>query len=392
MKILVVCQHYYPEPFRISDICEWLVSKGHEVDVITGVPNYPMGVVYDGYKDKSKRDEVINGVNVHRCFTIARRSGAVFRLLNYYSFAISSGRYAKRLKKEYDVIFVNQLSPVMMANAAVKYKKKHGTRLVMYTLDLWPESLTAGGIKRGSLIYKYFHGVSRKIYKAADKILVTSRSFRDYFKKEFDIDIEAHVPQYAEALFTPEACKKTANETVDLMFAGNVGAAQSIDTIIKAAALTKDVENLRWHIVGEGSELENMKKLAEDLSADSVIFHGRRPLEEMAKYYSMADAMLVTMKDSPIISYTLPGKVQTYMAAGKPIIGAINGETMALINEAECGICVPAEDASALAAAAREFSTTDKREEYAKNSHAYSAANFDKEAVCERLLSSLTNN
>ena len=120
MKILVVCQHYYPEPFRISDICEWLVAQGHEVDVVTGIPNYPMGVIYDGYKDKSKRNEIINGVNVHRCFTIARRSGAVFRLLNYYSFAISSGLYAARLKKEYDVVFVNQLSPVMMANAAVK--------------------------------------------------------------------------------------------------------------------------------------------------------------------------------------------------------------------------------------------------------------------------------
>ncbi len=389
MKILVVCQHYYPEPFRITDICEWLVKKGHEVDVITGVPNYPMGIVYEGYKDKSKRDEIINGVKVHRSFTIARRSGAVFRLLNYYSFAISSGRYASRLKKEYDVIFVNQLSPVMMANAAVKYKKKHGTKLVMYTLDLWPESLTAGGIKRNSLIFKYFHKISRKIYEAADKILITSKSFANYFKDEFDIDVGAHVPQYAETLFTPEACKKEPNGNIDLMFAGNVGAAQSIDTIIKAAALTKDIENLTWHIVGEGSELENMKKLTDDLDASSVIFHGRKPLEEMTKYYSMADAMLVTMKNTPIISYTLPGKVQTYMAAGKPILGAINGETQALIKEAQCGICVPAEDASALAAAAREFCETDKRDEYAKNSYAYSVANFDKEAVCERLLSHL---
>ena len=391
MKILVVCQHYYPEPFRISDICEWLVKEGHEVDVITGIPNYPMGIVYDGYKDKSRRNEIINGVNVHRCFTIARRSGAIFRLLNYYSFAISSGKYASRIKKEYDVIFVNQLSPVMMANAAVKYKKKHGTKLVMYTMDLWPESLTAGGIKRDSFVFKHFHKVSRKMYNAADKILVTSKSFAEYFKREFDIEIEAHVPQYAEALFTPEACKKMPNGKTDLMFAGNVGAAQSIDTIIKAASLTKDLSDLNWHIVGEGSELDNMKKLAEELEATNVIFHGRKPLEEMAKYYSMADAMLVTMKDSPIISYTLPGKVQTYMAAGKPIIGAINGETKSLIEEAKCGICVPAEDAEALAAAARDFYESDKHAEYGENSYSYSAANFDKEAVCKQLLAQLEN-
>ena len=387
MKILVVCQHYYPEPFRIADICEWLVKEGHEVQVITGVPNYPMGKVYDGYKAKDKRDEVINGVKVHRCFTIARRSGAVFRLLNYYSFALSSARYAKRMKEEFDVVFVNQLSPVMMANAAVKYKKKHGTKLVMYTLDLWPESLTAGGIKKSSFIFKHFHKVSKKMYSAADVILTSSKSFENYFKTEFDIEVTDHVPQYAEALFTPEACKKEPDGNIDLMFAGNVGAAQSIDTIIKAAALTKDIENLRWHIVGEGSELENMKRLAEELNASSVIFHGRKPLEEMAKYYSMADAMLVTMKDSPIISYTLPGKVQTYMAAGKPIIGAINGETQNLIDEAKCGICVPAEDAEALADAVRRFCENKSREEYAINSFAYSQANFDKETVCKRLLS-----
>ena len=387
MKILVVCQHYYPEQFRITDICEWFVKNGHEVQVITGIPNYPMGVVYDGYKDKSKRDEVINGVKVHRSFTIARRSGAIFRLLNYYSFAISSGRYAKKIKDEFDVVFVNQLSPVMMANAGIKYKKKHGTKLVMYTLDLWPESLTAGGIKKDSFIFKHFHKLSKKIYSAADVRLTSSKSFEEYFKTEFDLDVTAHLPQYAEAIFTPEACKKEKNETVDLMFAGNVGAAQSIDTIVKAAAKTVDVENLRWHIVGDGSELENMKKLAEELGASNLTFHGRKPLEEMVKYYSMADAMLVTMKDSPIISYTLPGKVQTYMAAGKPMLGAINGETQRLINEAKCGVCVPAEDAEALANAARDFATSDKLDEYAENSYAYCAANFDKEKVCESLIS-----
>jgi len=241
------------------------------------------------------------------------------------------------------------------------------------------------------LLFKYFHKVSEKIYKSADTILTSSKSFANYFKQEFDIDVTAHVPQYAEALFTPEACKKSEDENIDLMFAGNVGAAQSIDTVIKAASMTKDVENLRWHIVGDGSELENMKKLADELGATSVIFHGRRPLDEMAKYYSMADAMLVTMKDSPIIAYTLPGKVQTYMAAGKPIIGAINGETQNLIKESACGICVPAEDAEALANAAREFCASAKRAEYAQNSYSYYKENFDKEMVCEKLLEHLSN-
>lgn len=385
MKILVVCQHYYPEQFRITDICESFVKMGHEVSVITGLPNYPMGKIYDGYRGGKKRDEVINGVKVHRCFTVGRRSGAIWRMINYYSFALSSKRHAKRIKEEYDVVFVNQLSPVMMASAGVAYKRKHGTKLVIYTLDLWPESLTAGGIKKDSAIFKHYHKVSEKIYKSADKILTTSKSFEKYFMDEFGIKVTAHVPQYAEAMFSPESCKKMPDEYIDLMFAGNVGAAQSVETIVRAAALTKDIQNLRWHIVGDGSSLEAVKMLAKELDVNSVIFHGRKPLEEMAKYYSMADAMLVTLSDSPIISYTLPGKVQTYMAAGKPIIAATNGETATVIAEAECGFCTKAEDPAALAESARAFCSSDSTK-FAHASYSYYVKNFDKEKVCEILL------
>ena len=144
MKILVICQYYYPEPFRISDICEELVKLGHTVDVVTGIPNYPMGEIYEGYRKGEKRDEIINGVNVHRCFTIGRKHGAFYRFLNYYSYAFSSSQYVKRLNDDYDVLFVNQLSPVMMAKAGIVYKKKHHKKLVLYCLDLWPASLTAG--------------------------------------------------------------------------------------------------------------------------------------------------------------------------------------------------------------------------------------------------------
>ena len=154
MKILVICQYYSPEPFRHSDICEELVKRGHEVTVVTGLPNYPMGKIYDGFRHGKKRDEQINGVKIHRCFIIGRRHGAIFRFLNYYSYAISSHFYVKHLKDDFDVVFVNQLSPVMMAKAGITYKKKHNKKLVLYCLDLWPESLVAGGITRGSFIYK----------------------------------------------------------------------------------------------------------------------------------------------------------------------------------------------------------------------------------------------
>jgi len=389
MKILVICQYYYPEPFRHPDICEELVKRGHEVTVVTGLPNYPMGEIYEGYRRGQKRDEIRNGVKIHRCFTIGRKQGAFYRMLNYYSYAFSSTSYVKKLKEKYDVIFVNQLSPVMMAKAATIYKKKYHVSFVLYCLDLWPESLTAGGISRESKLYKYFYRVSKKIYSQADKILVTSRSFTDYFKKEFDIKNTSYLPQYAETLFIPKECEKKPDAYLDLMIAGNIGAAQKVDVVIKAAKMTEDIKNLRWHIVGDGSEIEKLQKMAEGMK--QVIFHGRKPLEEMPKYYAMADAMLVTMQKDKALSLTLPGKVQTYMAAGKPIIGAIDGETQSVITDAECGICGGAEDAKNLAENVRKFIELD-REKLGRNARKYYAEHFEKERFIDELEAELENN
>lgn len=387
MKLLVICQYYYPEPFSITSICEELVKCGHEITVVTGIPNYPMGKIYEGYRGEKKRDEVINGVNVHRCFTVGRRSGAIWRFINYYSYMFSSTRYVSRLKDKFDVVFVNQLSPVMMAQAGIKYKNKNRTKMLMYCLDLWPESLVTGGIKRESLIFKIFHRVSEKIYKQADKILVTSASFKDYFKSEFNISdcLLGYLPQYSEDLFTYDSCKKERNGFIDLMFAGNIGAAQNVDLIIKAAVLLKNDTRYRWHIVGDGSELENCRKLASQLGADNVAFYGRQSPEKMPAFYSMADIMLVNVIDDPIISLTLPGKVQTYMAAGKPIIAAAIGETEKVIKDADCGICCPPNDAEAIAKAAKELAESCKLSEYGVNGYNYYKENFSKEKFFNEL-------
>jgi glycosyltransferase involved in cell wall biosynthesis len=253
---------------------------------------------------------------------------------------------------------------------------------VLYCLDLWPESLVAGGIDRNHVIYKFFHKISARIYKRTDKILITSRSFADYFEQEFDITDTKYLPQYAETIFTPKECKKEKDTYIDLMFAGNIGAAQSVDTIIKAAQMTKDIPNLRWHIVGDGSELENLQSMAQGMK--QVIFHGRKPLEEMPKYYAMADAMLVTMQKDQILSLTLPGKVQTYMAAGKPIIGAIDGETAQVITDAQCGLCGSAEDANALVENVRKFVKMN-REQLGKNARVYYEGHFEKQLFMDFL-------
>ena len=389
MKILVICQYYYPEPFRITDICEELVKRGHEIQVVTGYPNYPLGELYDGYGKGKRINETINGVKVHRCYEIPRKNGILNRFLNYFSYPISSMRYvtSKECKPEngekFDLVLCNQLSPVMMAYAAIKYKKKHKVPAIMYCLDLWPESLVAGGIKRDSLIYKIFNHISKNIYKQMDQILVTSESFINYFESQFGIKNTKYLPQYAESLFTPESCKKEPNQYIDLMFAGNIGTAQNVKIIIDAARKLQNYENLRFHIVGDGIELDNLKNMSKDLN--NVIFYGRKPVEEMPKYYAMADAMLITMEKDPIISLTLPGKVQSYMAAGKPIIGSIDGETRRIIKIANCGYCCNAENLDCLIKIINKLMEVNNFDELGKNSYQYYKNNYKKNICIKNL-------
>lgn len=392
-KILVICQYYKPEPFRISDIFEEMVRRGHEVQVVTGYPNYPEGILYDGYGKGKHIDEIINGVKVHRCFTVPRETGTIKRMLNYYSYVASSVKYVLSNKctasdgKQFDVVFCNQLSPVMMAHAAIAYKKKYKVPVIMYCLDLWPESLIAGGIIRESMIYKYYHHVSKMIYRQMDKILITSRMFSKYLKNEFGISEEniEYLPQYAEGIFE-QIPPKTETGVFDFMFAGNIGEVQSVETILKAAEKLKEYP-VKFHIVGGGTDLERLKKIKEDKKIENVIFYGRRPLEEMPGFYEKADAMLITLAADPVLSLTLPGKVQSYMAVGRPVIAAINGETASIINEADCGYCGNAEDTEKLADNILKFikATEEERKVWAQNARKYYELNFEKSKFIDTL-------
>ncbi|MCR5255655.1 MAG: glycosyltransferase family 4 protein [Acetatifactor sp.] len=389
MKILVICQYYKPEPFRVSDICEELVKRGHEVHVVTGVPNYPMGEIYDGYRNKNSL-EIINGVTVHRCKTMPRKRGALHRLLNYYSYALSSSRFVKSKEcrpddnSQFDVVLLNQLSPVMMGYAALAYKKKYNVPIVTYCLDLWPASLEAGGMKANSLLYRYFSKVSKKIYEGSDLIAITSKSFKNYLVEELDIHTEIkYLPQYAETMFSDVDLSKKPNGRFDFGFAGVVGASQSVETIVKTAQLLKDRQDIHFHIAGDGISLNICKKMAAGLN--NITFYGKLPLKEMPEFYKKMDAMLVTLIDNDLLSKTMPGKVQSYMAAGKPIIGAIKGETPLVINQAECGICCEPEKPEELKAVIEKYIATNSKEQFGKNAARYYIENFSKEIFINKL-------
>jgi len=377
MKILIVCQYFFPERFRINDICLELVKQGHDITVLTGLPNYPDGIIKKEYK--STRFEEINGVKVYRSWLVGRGNTNITLFLNYISFAISASLKALTMKKEFDKIIVYQLSPITMAIPAIIAKKKLKKPLIIYTHDLWPESIASGGIQSKGIVYKVVKQISKAIYKQADEIWLSSKMFENYFREYLEIEKPmTHLPVYAEDLFGSIPQRENDGIT-NLLFAGNIGEMQSVETIILAANELKKRNDIFFHIVGDGSSKEKCEELKKQFELENIIFHGSHPIESMPYYYSLADAFLITLRDNKSISYTLPNKVQSYMAAGKPIIGAINGETAKVIADANCGFTVSAEDYKNLANIIEEFTRLQNKDNLGSNSKNYYNQNYSKE-------------
>lgn len=360
MRILVVTQYYYPEPFRIHEICKGLISRGNTVSVMTTFPNYPEGEIYADYKDKRKKYECIDGVEVYRIKSIPRGKTKIRLSLNYLSFWFEGKKKIITLfkKKRFDIVYSYEVSPIMQVFPAIKYSQQYNIPLMLYCLDIWPECFRDSFPNERTILYKYIKHISKKIYNSATKIGVTSKSFIQYLHKECSVPYEKllYLPQHADDVALNEDLTTVENECVDIVFTGNVGESQNMDQIVDAVKLLSDVENFKVHIVGAGSALQHtQERVNKEGLADKIIFYGKRPYKEMPKFYRLADACLLTLSNKTQTGVTIPGKLQGYMAAGKPIIASINGDAADVIKEANCGICVPADDAELLAKAMREF-------------------------------------
>lgn len=383
MKILIVSQYYYPEQFQINEIAPALVELGHSVTVLTGLPNYPKGEIYEGYKDAYKTCEVINGVEVIRVKEHPRKKGVLHLVWNYLSFIANGNRKVKQLKEKYDIVLAYQLSPVTSVYPAIKYAKKNGLPLLLYCLDIWPESAQSHLHTNKGLIYRIVAKLSRDIYQKCTHISVTSRSFIDYLNRENGVLREkmSYIPQHASDEFLSLDLVAEDNGVVDFMYAGNLGKGQRVDVIIRAAEYLKDRKDFKIHIVGDGSSRAELEMLAKECGVeDKVVFYGNQRRADMAKYYKKADALLITLRGNNAVGDTMPGKLQMYMTTGKPIFGAINGAAKETILEAQCGDCVGAGDVEGLAAIMKKY--IEAPSEFAlcgKKAKQYFIENFTKE-------------
>ncbi len=355
MKILIVSQYFYPEQFQINEIAPELVKRGHEVTVLTGLPNYPQGEIYPEYRNR--QEEYIDGVKVLRAPIHPRKHGSFHLIWNYLSYAINGTNLAKKLTEKYDIILSYQLSPVTSLYPAIAYKRKYKTPILNYCLDIWPESALAHVKSEYSIMYRLITRLSKKLYKQCDHIAVTSRPFIKYLNRKNGIEWAkmSYIPQHADSSYLDMDLTAPNNGIADFMYAGNLGAGQRVDVIIRAASELRE-EAFIIHIVGDGSARNEIKELAQKLQVDDkIIFYGNQKRESMPSFYRKADALIITLRGDNCVGDTMPGKLQTYMTCGKPIFGAINGAADETIMEAHCGACVNAGDYKGLARLLKDY-------------------------------------
>lgn len=396
LRILVVTQYFWPENFRINDLVREWIQRGHEVTVLTGVPNYPLGTVFKDYRDQPHAFAKYEGARVERVPLVTRGNGGVRLILNYLSFVVAACSLGPwRLKGEpADVVFVYEPSPVTVGLPALLFGKLKHAPVVFWALDLWPETLAAMGAVRSPRLLRWVGHMVRFIYNRCTFVLGQSRGFLGGIARYCnDKEKIRYLPSWAEDVFTDAVIQLAPEvpEWVDgftVVFAGNIGEAQDMPAVLDAANQLKDNPHIRWVVVGDGSRLNWLQsEVARRNLEKKVLLPGRFPVERMPSFYAHADALLVSLKPDPVFSMTIPGKVQSYLLAGIPLLGMLNGEGATVIRDARAGIVCPAGDSDALARAVLELSTLtdDDRKQLGMNGRSYARRAFSRELLIDEL-------
>lgn len=395
MRILLVTQYFYPEVFKSNDLAFELVKRGHQVDALVGIPNYPIGKYYDGYGIFKKRHEIINGVNVYRCFQTPRGKGGWRLPINYFSFVISGCiqvlfRFA--WKKKYDCIIGHEPSPIFQAYPALLLRKLRKVPFYYWIMDLWPDAMKSGGGVKNEKVLNFVDKLVTGIYKRTDKILITSKRFRDPIAAKGNFaDKIIYFPNWSDDILSmpDDFAIPKLPDGFKIMVAGNMGSAQNPEAISQVMLGLKDVPEVKWVFVGGGSKLEWLQNFIKDNELeDKAVCLGQYPFKAMPAFYKQADAMLVTLRAGfPHLEAVVPARLQSYMSAGRPVLAMIGCGGADIVEEANCGYAVPAGDASAMIKVIREKVLADKAsfEKLGENSRKYYDVNFRMDMCIDNL-------
>lgn len=388
--ILVISQYFYPEMFRINDMCAEWVKRGYQVTVLTGIPNYPMGKIFDGYGFTKKRKETWKGMNIIRIPLIPRGSGSIGMILNYLSFVVSGFFWSLFTRLKVDQIFMYEVSPMTQALIGVWYKKKVKVPCYLYVQDLWPENVeTVTGI-HSPIVIRPIEKMVEYIYKHCDQIFATSQSFVTEIQKRVeDREKVKYWPQYAEEFYCPlphsEMEGIPGDDYFKICFTGNMGLAQGLDVLPKVANVLKN-EKIRFVMVGDGRYLEEFQKEISELGvSDMFCMFGRKPAEEIPAILSACHMAFISFKDTELFERTIPAKLQSYLACGMPIIAAASGETKKIVENADCGYCCAIGDEKALAEAILNAKNDLELEQKGARARQYFEKHFDKKTLMDEM-------
>lgn len=388
-RILVISQYFYPEPFRINDMCTEWVKRGYDVTVVTGIPNYPEGKFYPGYGLRKKRKEVWNGIKIVRLPLIPRGHTSLGMIANYASFTLSGFFWAKRTGIEADYVFTFEVSPMTQALLGVWYCKKRAIPNYLYVQDLWPENVEIVTGIHSPLVLRPIGRMVDYIYKHCDQIFATSPSFvKNICKRGAEKGKVHYWPQYAEEFYVPSegnALPEIGSQAdFKIIFTGNIGIAQGLQILPETAQLLKD-EPITFVMVGDGRYLESFSAEVKKRGvADKFCMIPRKPAEQIPKFLAACDAAFLSFQNEELWKMTIPAKLQSYMACGMPVIASAQGEAERIIREAQCGMCCEIGSAKALAEAILEMRKADLIQ-MGYNSRRYFEEHFDKKELMDQM-------
>ena len=398
MRILIVSQYFYPENFKINDIAFFLKSKEFDVTVLTSKPNYPEGKFFKGYNFFNKNTEIINGVKIIRVPTIPRlNGGALGMILNYLSFLFFGFFvFLFKIKNKYDLVFATLLTPATSLLPMIWIKRRFKIPVILWVLDLWPDSFYANTGFRINLVSKLIEKISDQVYNNADSIFISSNYFRKPIIKRLNSTKRfSFFPNWAEDIFynkikNTSLDQFTYPEGFNIVFTGNIGESQGFEDIVEAAKMTSHT-SINWILIGDGRKRDWIKSQIEDHNIKNIYIPGRYPMELMPSYFSLADSLLITLKKDEVFSNTLPAKLQPYLTSGKPILGNLSGEGLDIIQNNSIGLACDPGNPAQLANLAIEMSlfTKTKISEIKKNCLDLNENIFNKKEIFKTLMSEI---
>jgi len=393
--ILVIAQYFYPEQFRINDICTEWVKRGYKVTVVTGIPNYPQGKYYDGYGLFKKRKETYNGMDIIRIPLIPRGNNVIMLALNYLSFVVSGFFWKIFTRIKADYVFIFEVSPMTQALPGVWYARKRKIPCYLYVQDLWPENVEIiTGIKNKRIIGTIGKMVDY-IYRGCTRIFTTSESFvKSIHGRGVPLDKIEYWPQYAEDFYVPieemSIPEIPKDDAFNIIFAGNIGIAQGLDILPKAAEIiqARSDKRIRFNIVGDGRYKNEFVNIVNSKGLDDMFnFIPKQPATRIPEFMASNDAAFLSLTDNPLFAMTIPAKLQSYMACGLPNIASAAGETAKIIKESNSGLCSSPGNEEELAENIIQLASKLKEElnKLGNNARKYYEENFDKQTLLDRM-------